>query len=200
MKKWMKMMAMALMAVAMTVGFAACSSSDDDNNGGGSNPSEKYSATMTINFDGEAPFLTGDISQEEVLKYTEIIITYYDENGNKQNIIYDGTPINKTITYNKLPCKIGYSIVSQIKDNYEFDLSQNYYALFDSGHSSLQIIKGTTPGVSLSYKQIKHGIKIAQAGKYTSVRELKKYLNQNLTNESLFYQLNADGTYTKISE
>ena len=68
------MMAMALMAVAMTVGFAACSSSDDDNNGGGSNPSEKYSATMTINFDGEAPFLTGDISQEEVLKYTEIII------------------------------------------------------------------------------------------------------------------------------
>ena len=30
MKKWMRMMAMALMAVAMTVGFAACSSSDDD--------------------------------------------------------------------------------------------------------------------------------------------------------------------------
>ena len=30
MKKIMKMMAMALVAVAMTVGFAACSSSDDD--------------------------------------------------------------------------------------------------------------------------------------------------------------------------
>lgn len=30
MKKWMRMMAMALMAVAMTVGFAACSSDDDE--------------------------------------------------------------------------------------------------------------------------------------------------------------------------
>ena len=110
MKKIMKMMAMALVAVAMTVGFAACSSSDDDNNGGGGSQSITGKLNMNFTF------------SEDLLAVADIKVTYIDSDGKTEKTEdITTTTFNKEITYNSLPVTTSYTLQATLKSSYTVD-------------------------------------------------------------------------------
>lgn len=107
MKKIMKMMAMALVAVAMTVGFAACSSSDDDNNGGGG--SQSITGKLNINY----------TFSDDLLAIADIQVTYIDSDGKTTKTeTITTSPFKKEITYNSLPVTTSYTLQATLKSSY----------------------------------------------------------------------------------
>ena len=101
------MMAMALVAVAMTVGFAACSSSDDDNNGGGSSQPLVGKLKMGLTF------------SDDLLAIADIKITYTDSDGKTEKTEdITTTTFNKEITYTSLPVTTNYALQITLKSNY----------------------------------------------------------------------------------
>lgn len=128
MKKIMKMMAMALVAVAMTVGFAACSSSDDDNNGGGSSQSLVGKLNMNLTF------------SDDLLAIADIQITYTESDGQtKKTENITTNTFKKEITYNSLPVATSYTLQITKKSSYT---EKEKYNLSIQNGSSISSTRG----------------------------------------------------------
>ncbi len=114
MKKIMRIMAMAVVAVAMAAGFASCSKDDGAN---GLIPEKSY-----------YPSLKFDLKvSEDALSIADFSVTYLDENGQEKTEAFNTTSFSKTIKFNSLPAKVKYSVnykmKSTIPDKEKFDLS-----------------------------------------------------------------------------
>lgn len=135
MKKWMKMMAMALMAVAMTVGFAACSSSDDDNNG--DTPGSATVVGGKVEYNITIP--------EDLLAVANVNFVYKDENGNDKTESVTSKDFKKEIIYNKLPATAYSYFEVKLKKNYThketYDFSYEKTIYFGTISSDNKFIK-----------------------------------------------------------
>ena len=162
MKKLMRMMAMALMAVAMTVGFAACSSSDDDNNGGGGTTPEKPKITA-----GKAVF---DITfPGDLLAVADVTFIYTDADGREKTENVTSTNFKKEVVYTKLPVNVSYTCKATLKSNYT---PKDKYNFPLSGEISYGIITSDGKFTSTSKAGVVPGINGVKG------ENLEKYLKQ----------------------
>lgn len=106
-KNILKLMMMAIAALFLSVGFAACSS-DDDNNGGTTNTPEAVTGKLSLNF----------TVTEDLFNVADIKVTYSDETGKDVTETLSSAEFNKTVTYTQLPVTSKYSIKATLKDNY----------------------------------------------------------------------------------
>lgn len=120
MKKIFKFMMMALAAVVLAVGFAACSSDDDDNDGPTpENPTMKESyMKLKLTF------------SEDYLSVFDVTLSYTDIDGSTKTETITTKEYSKNVTYTKTPStmscqvkvnkkKVDYSA----KDSYDFTYS-----------------------------------------------------------------------------
>lgn len=115
MKKIIRMMMMAMVAVAMMTGFASCSKDSDGTNG--LIPEKNY-----------YPALKFDLKvSEDALSIADFSVTYLDENGQEKTEAFNTTSFSKTIKFNSLPAKVKYSVTYKMKstmpDKEKFNLS-----------------------------------------------------------------------------
>lgn len=105
MKKLMKIMAMAVVAVVMAAGFASCSKSDD--NGINPSTSTNYYGVMKINLK----------LSDDVLSLADITVTYTDENSKEHTETLTTGTFTKDIKFNSLPAKALYKVSYKMKEN-----------------------------------------------------------------------------------
>lgn len=114
MKKTFKWMTMALVAIVMSVGFAACSSDDDNNNGGGSG-NGNYALSIDLSY------------SEDLLSLMDITVTYTDANGQNKTEAVTSTTFKKQIVYPSKPSVIKYTVYrtrkSNVPDKDKFDIT-----------------------------------------------------------------------------
>ena len=93
MKKIFKFMMMALAAVVLAVGFAACSSDDDDNDGPTpENPTMKESyMKLKLTF------------SEDYLSVFDVTLSYTDIDGSTKTETITTKEYSKNVTYTKTP-------------------------------------------------------------------------------------------------
>ena len=196
MKKIMKMTAMALAAVALVVGFAACSSDDDDNK----TPEEKgeMTVTTTISYDINEAIATDKADYPDAVFNPDFIkttITYYDENNKEiTEEIKDGK-FSKTITYKKFPAKVGFTINYELLDENNLDLSKKYAFVCQQNSPTIHIMKGNE--VVKSIPETTATTTSYTTEPYTSIKDFKKDFESSLPTYSIYYTIQADGSYTK---
>ena len=115
---------MALAAVVLSVGFAACSSDDDDNNGGSKpNPTEK-SSYMQLKFN----------FSEDFLSIFDVTLSYTDADGSTKTETITNKEYSKNVTYAKTPSTISYEVKPTVKANYP---TKDTYAISYSYEATL---------------------------------------------------------------
>ncbi len=155
MKKIMRMMMMAMAAVAMMTGFASCNK-DSDNS---VIPEKNY-----------YPALKLDLKvSEDALSVADFTVTYLDGDGKEQTEAFNTTSFSKTIKFNSLPAKVKYSVTytmkSTLPDKEKFDLS-----VYDSSkagktdglnyYSELKMTTLSKSGKGLKKENIATGLEI----------------------------------------
>ena len=195
MKKIMKMTAMALAAVALVVGFAACSSDDDDNK---NTPEEEISVQSTISYDIKKSIDVDKSRYPDTMFNPDFIkttITYYDENNKEiTEEIKDGK-FSKTITYKKFPAKVGFTINYELLDENNLDLSKKYAFVCQQNSPTIHIMKGNE--VVKSIPETTATTTSYTTEPYTSIKDFKKDFESSLPTYSIYYTIQADGSYTK---
>lgn len=118
-KNIFKLMMMAIAAIFLTVGFAACSS-DDDNNGGTTDSPEAVTGKLSLNF----------TVTDDFFNVADIKVTYSDETGKDVTETLSSSEFQKAVTYTQLPVTSKFSIKATLKDNYPqkstYNLGINY--------------------------------------------------------------------------
>lgn len=199
----MKMMAMALVAVAMTAGFSACSSSsDDDNNTGGGSGNTTGTATAHFYFDLRnrekiySDQYTDYLTADDLFNTT---LTYIDENGKEVSEKLTGLTYDKTITFKKLPCTIEFATTRVWKSDDEIDLTKNYIYCITSGRLDITSnVNGISHNFTTGQAEINH-CGVIGANKFKTVDKLKAYMyrSQIIDDYKYKYIINADGTIEK---
>lgn len=115
MNKIIKLMMVALVAVAVMTGFASCSKSDDS---GSQVPGGSKTYT---------PMLKMDLKiSEDALSVADFTVTYLDENGQEKSEAFTSTTFTKTVNFKSLPAKVKYTVTYKMKstlpDKDSFDL------------------------------------------------------------------------------
>lgn len=97
MKKVFKFMMMALAAVVLTVGFAACSSDDEEDKPINPEKTESY-LDLNLTF------------TDDILAVFDVTVTYTDATGSDKTETVTNKEFSKKITYSKAPSTIAYSV------------------------------------------------------------------------------------------
>ncbi len=112
----MKWMMMAMAAIVLSVGFAACSSSDDDDDNGGGSSTQAY-GELKLNIK----------LSEDALSVADFTIKYLDETGTEKTENINSTNYTKDIKFNSLPATVKYTVSATVKeslpDKEKFDIS-----------------------------------------------------------------------------
>ena len=196
MKKIMKMMVMAMVAVTMIAGLTACSSSDDDN----TTPEKKeMTVRATISYDinsyikEDKAVYPGVLCNPDFVKTT---ITYYDENNNEVTEEVKDSKFSKIITYKKFPVKTGYTINYELLDENNIDLSKDYRLICQKNTPEIYIMEGEKvldhilPGSSTQSFY-------TAPNQYTKVKDFKDIFKKYLPTTSVYYTIQSDGSYVK---
>lgn len=142
MKKTFKLMMMALVAIVMSVGFAACSSSDDDDN----NTPEQPEQPKTYGFTN----LRLEFS-DDLLAIANVSLTYTAEDGTTKTEAVTTTKISKDITYTKETTDAMYAIKITLKENYE-EKDLYHIVIDNTGTSSSVILVDATVRTDGNYR------------------------------------------------
>lgn len=103
MKKKLKTMAMALMAVAAVAGFAACSSSDDDNTTSGTYGKITFDYTFSDDF----------------RNVVDVKLSYLDSDGKtRKTETITSSPFHREVIYKSLPITAKDTLTLTLKANY----------------------------------------------------------------------------------
>ena len=196
MKKIIKMMAMALVAVTMIAGLSACSSSDDDN----TTPEKKEITVRTTISYGINSYIKEDkavypgvLCNPDFVKTT---ITYYDENNNEVTEEVKDGKFSKTITYKKFPVKTGYTINYELLDENNIDLSEKYSLICQKNTPDIYIMEGEKV---LDHIQAESSTQkfYTEPNQYTKVKDFKNIFKKYLPTFSVYYTIQADGSYVR---
>ncbi len=134
MKRIMKIMAMAVVAVVTTACFASCSKSDDESgNGSGSN----YYGEMKLNLK----------VSEDVLSLADITINYTDANSTEHTEKLTSAGFKQNFRFNSLPARAKYKISYKMKETTPsketFDITytdDSYAAKTDGTKSAVMLV------------------------------------------------------------
>ena len=181
MKKIMKMMAMVLVAVAMTAGFAACSSDDDNNN--------IPSTAVTHGQLTAKCFVTADL-----LKIADVAIHYTGADGKEitKNLTENDIPFEEKVKYDlsSFPITATVYMTCTLKDNYEqaatYDLG--YYDM--SSIWALDNAEGTHGGVT---HDILPGSGYHIKGKTDNVAKIVSIINKSMSSHKITVKLDKSG-------
>ena len=198
MKKIMKMATMALAAVALVVGFAACSSDDDDNK----TPEEKgeMTVTTTISYDINEAIATDKADYPDAVFNPDFIkttITYYDENNKEVTEEIKDSKFSKTITYKKFPAKVGFTLNYELLDENNIDLSKSYVFIRQEYVPRFTIKQGENVLSSFAEGKESTVRVFTQPNQFKTTNEFKKKFKKELPTYSIYYTVQADGTYQK---
>ena len=198
MKKIMKMATMALAAVALVVGFAACSSDDDDNK----TPEEKgeMTVTTTISYDINEAIATDKADYPDAVFNPDFIkttITYYDENNKEVTEEIKDSKFSKTITYKKFPAKVGFTLNYELVDENNIDLSKSYVFIRQENVPRFTIQQGENVLSSFAGGKESTVRVFTQPNQFKTTNEFKKKFKKELPTYSIYYTVQADGTYQK---
>lgn len=155
MKRIMKIMAIAVVAVVTAVGFASCSKSDDES---GSGSGSNYYGVMKINLS----------VSEDVLSLADITINYTDENSTEHTEKLTTTSFKQDFRFKSLPAKAKYKISYKMKEtapNKEtFDIAytdDSYAAKTDGTKSAVMLVsKKVEESLGINKQQAEEAIKI----------------------------------------
>lgn len=194
MKKVFKLMMMALAAIVMSAGFAACSSSDDDN----TTPEDQgeITASITISYDIKEDIELTRTNYSGILvnpDYAKTTITYYDENSQEVTEEIKDGKFSKTITYKKLPAKVGYTINYELLDENNIDLSKKYCFINQEASPMITIMKGEKPLKAISNGELTSK-SYTKDNAFTTTKEFKKAFQTALPTYSKYYTIQADGS------
>lgn len=125
MKKLMKMMFMAMTAVAITVGFAACSSNDDD-------PGLYLEESKQIAYGKLAIDLT---FSDDLLSVADFTVHYTDADGQEKAEPISSNTFKKDIAFptSSFPRTVTFYLTCTIKENYPTKEKYNITLLDESG-------------------------------------------------------------------
>lgn len=138
MNKIIKLMMIALVAVAVMTGFASCSKSDSGSQVPGSDK------TYT-------PMLKMDLKiSEDALSVADFTVTYLDENGQEKSEAFTSTTFTKTVNFNSLPAKVKYTVTYKMKstlpdkDSFDLLISDSSKAGKSDGEGNFSALKFKT--------------------------------------------------------
>ena len=103
-KKFYEAALTVICALVMTTSFTACGSDDDNDKGGGSDNKPVAASMNTV-------LSVGD----DMLKYLDLTVDYYDANGKIQSEALTANKWEKTIKAN-LPATLGVRLKAKLKD------------------------------------------------------------------------------------
>lgn len=138
MKKIMRIMVMAVVAVVMAAGFNSCSKSDD-------NSSQTVIPTGTM---ATSAKLDMNISfSDDILATCDVTAFYIDSDGTKKTETVTSSPFKKEVTYSSLPVKVEYGFnvtpKSNVPEDKELDINTK-------DNSSIYAVAGTKSKVVMS--------------------------------------------------